>query len=586
VGSPGACTIGDPNCAAIGDAVAAAAPGDTINVAAGIYNESNIVIDKDLTISGAGANTTIVDAQQSGRVFYISCGTINISGLTIKNGFPGGLRLPAAGPTSKNRPTVNGVFCGAISLASDGGGIFNQATLNLTSCTVSDNATPAGAGVSPILTTSPKSSQRFAHVVKAGLATQLPGGGPGGRGGGIFNQGTLSLRDSTVSNNRTGVGGDSDTTGGNGGDGGGIFNLGTLTITNSTIANNQTGRGGNIFSIPFAAKRDAATPSLVVSGPGNGGEGGGISNGGSLDLRNSTIAGNETGPAGGFIGIMVGAAKRASGTVAPSDASAGYGGNGGGLYTGTTVVGVTVQSTIIAKNTVGAGGVGPDVFSDIAINSLGFNLIGITDGSSGFTQATDQTGTIASPLDPVLGSLLDNGGPTKTMALLANSPAIDKGMNSGCLDRAAKTTKSALACGLPFDQRGPGFPRTSDNGAIAPAAGGDNTDIGAFEAQFGGPCAPDVTPPVITCPGSLTKFTDSGQFTATVNPGAPVATDNCALQSVTGVRSDGKALSAPYPIGVTLIVWTARDASGNIASCGQSIAVMVPSGKPRNRIIP
>jgi hypothetical protein len=135
---------------------------------------------------------------------------------------------------------------------------------------------------------------------------------------------------------------------------------------------------------------------------------------------------------------------------------------------------------------------------------------------------------------------------------------------------------------LTTDQRGAGFPRTSDNGAIPPAVGGDNTDIGAFEVQVvSGPCAPDVTPPVITCPGGLTKFTDSGQFTATVNPGAPVASDNCALQSVTGVRSDGKALNAPYPIGVTLITWTARDASGNTASCGQSIAVMVPSGERR-----
>jgi Ice-binding-like/HYR domain len=86
---------------------------------------------------------------------------------------------------------------------------------------------------------------------------------------------------------------------------------------------------------------------------------------------------------------------------------------------------------------------------------------------------------------------------------------------------------------------------------------------------------------VITCPGGITRFTDSGQLTATVNPGAPVATDNVAVQSVTGVRSDGKALNAPYPIGVTTITWTATDTSGNKASCGQSIAVMVPSGERR-----
>jgi len=94
------------------------------------------------------------------------------------------------------------------------------------------------------------------------------------------------------------------------------------------------------------------------------------------------------------------------------------------------------------------------------------------------------------------------------------------------------------------------------------------------------PCASDTTPPTIVCPSSITKFTDSGQSTASVNPGTPSASDNC-LVSVTGVRSDGKALNAPYPIGVTIITWTAKDFAGNAASCSQSIAVMVPSGQRR-----
>jgi len=87
---------------------------------------------------------------------------------------------------------------------------------------------------------------------------------------------------------------------------------------------------------------------------------------------------------------------------------------------------------------------------------------------------------------------------------------------------------------------------------------------------------------IITCPASITKFTDSGQLTATVNPGTPVASDSCSsVVSVTGVRSDGKPLNAPYPIGVTTITWTAKDASNHTASCGQTIAVMVPSGQRR-----
>jgi hypothetical protein len=63
-------------------------------------------------------------------------------------------------------------------------------------------------------------------------------------------------------------------------------------------------------------------------------------------------------------------------------------------------------------------------------------------------------------LDPMLGPLQDNGGPTPTMALLPGSPAVDAGDNTGAPD---------------FDQRGPGFPRIV----------GGTIDIGAFEVQIG-----------------------------------------------------------------------------------------------------
>src|SRR5207249_3760707 len=68
-------------------------------------------------------------------------------------------------------------------------------------------------------------------------------------------------------------------------------------------------------------------------------------------------------------------------------------------------------------------------------------------------------------INPLLGPLQDNGGPVFTHALLDGSPAIDKGKNL-----SGDTT----------DARG--FPRTFDDPAIANAAGGDGTDIGAYEA--------------------------------------------------------------------------------------------------------
>ena len=158
------------------------------------------------------------------------------------------------------------------------------------------------------------------------------------------------------------------------------------------------------------------------------------------------------------------------------------------------------------------------------------------DGSTGFTEPTDQTGTVASPLDPKLdpNGLQNNGGPTQTIALLWGSPAIDKGFFNGLtylssainnsttainvddggripagvgytilidseqmvvtnkagntltVTRGANGTTaaphSAFAILYPaFDQRGTGFLRNFDYPFVTNATDGNGTDIGAFE---------------------------------------------------------------------------------------------------------
>lgn len=92
---------------------------------------------------------------------------------------------------------------------------------------------------------------------------------------------------------------------------------------------------------------------------------------------------------------------------------------------------------------------------------MGYNLIGNADGSSGFTNGVDGdlAGSTSAPIDPVLGPLADNGGPTFTMALLHGSPALDAGDDALLLPPYSLRT----------DQRG--FPRKS----------GPHVDIGAFE---------------------------------------------------------------------------------------------------------
>jgi len=134
-------------------------------------------------------------------------------------------------------------------------------------------------------------------------------------------------------------------------------------------------------------------------------------------------------------------------------------GSGGGIYNDQ---GQTVSlNSLVAANR--ASTAGPDVAG--LITSQGYNLVGATNGSRGW-MAADLTGNTNAPLNPMLGPLRDNGGPTFTMAPLPGSPAIDQGQSGG----------------LATDQRG--RPRRIDKGAASNAIGGDASDIGAYEVQL------------------------------------------------------------------------------------------------------
>lgn len=225
------------------------------------------------------------------------------------------------------------------------------------------------------------------------------------RQSGISNRnGTININGSTIANNSGGAVGQ-------GSAGGGIYNpSGTVNITNSTVA-------GNSGDSPFG-----------------GTAGGGIYNGGSLTIASSTISDNSA--------------------SSNTDGSA-----GGGIYGS-----ATIKNTIIAGNSSNTT-TGQDLAG--SFTSQGFNLIGKSDGSTGFSNGAnaDQVGTNAAPLLAKLAPLSDNGGPTPTIALLSDSPAIDKGNSFG----------------LTSDQRG--GTRPVNLPSKPPAPGGNEADIGAFEAQ-------------------------------------------------------------------------------------------------------
>ncbi len=227
-------------------------------------------------------------------------------------------------------------------------------------------------------------------------------------GGGIYNAGAMTIIDSTIESNSVN---------GFNGNGGGIYNQGTLSIYSSTIS-------GNV-----------AAPSFDSFG-----SGGGIYNNGSMVVLNSTVISN-TSPWGGIAGIRAGGSLNviSHSTISHND------GGGGGIH---AVSNVYMRNTIVASNFAG------DNPNDVSgtLTSSGFNLIGNSSTGSGFA-ATDLL-----DVDPKFAGFGAWGGPTSTMGLFPDSPAINAGDNTDAPE---------------WDQRGPGFPRIV-NGTI---------DIGAFEVQ-------------------------------------------------------------------------------------------------------
>src|SRR5205807_2521462 len=232
---------------------------------------------------------------------------------------------------------------------------------------------------------------------------------------GIYNNstGAVNVTNCTLSGNFAGIGG-------------AIYNnsSGQVNVTNSTISDNFTnqpdyGGGGGIFN---NMGRLSVTNCTIKDNIARG-NGGGIVNlnaQGTLNILNSTLTGNiSTQDGGGISNNDIGTINVISSTISSNSASSIGGGlnnNGSGPF--------NVKSSIIALNT--AAGSGPDVWG--TFTSQGFNVVGI-DQNNGFNTATDHKGGTNSPLDPKLdpNGLQNNGGPTQTIALLSNSPAINTG---------------------------------------------------------------------------------------------------------------------------------------------------------------
>jgi predicted outer membrane repeat protein len=422
------------------------------NKGGGIFNEGLLTLI-NATLSG---NT----ASDKGGGIYSSFGTVTLTGTTLSNNTAS---QSGGGICNEGGPMVIGTSTFSGNTASGGGAISSHTTAitTIVNTTFSDNTASDGGGAisnfdTPMTLTNvtlygntgrdggainnnnDESELKLIHCILTDNSAS--GNLSGGSGGGIYiASGTLTLDTTVLSDNR--AAGNTSTGGSGGGiyfadrdhpmtltgctvsdntasdDGGGIYNAdkrdGMLTLAYSTISGNTASDdGGGIYNESSVMTITAST----VSGNSASGDGGGIKATAAafLLITNSTISGNRASGDGGGI-----AGASADMVIASSTISGQQAARGGGIYSVGNAK-LHLHNTIIAANSATVSS--PDVLGSML--SDGHNLVGNSAGSSGWV-ASDLLN-----VNPQLGTLQNNGGPTRTMALPCGSPAIDAGDNT------------------------------------------------------------------------------------------------------------------------------------------------------------
>ena len=492
----------DSGSGSLRQAIADATAGDTIIFADGLSGStitlsSALVIGTNISIDASNLTTPITLSGNSlVRVMLVNAGvTTSITGLNIVNGYT----------------TVGGA------------GIYNNGTLTITDCTISDNAA-------------------------------------GTLGGGIANNGTMVLVDSTVSGNAAQDGGGifnntgrsltingSEISGNSSIRGGGVYSEGTITLTKSEVSMNAASEnGGGVYST-YLCTVEASTIS-----DNSGVFGGGILNQstGTLTVTGSTFEGNLASSVGGGIGNLFAA------TIVNSSFTDNYSNYGGAVYNAGAAFNtvLTISNSTFSGNS--AADLGGGIYNrnilhlknSIVANSLNSQVDCYNENSTTLATninnliETNATGshTCGIPFltgDPGLDSLKDNGGDTKTMALLVGSAALNAGDNATCEGT---------------DQRGVIRPQNSI------------CDIGAVEM--------DTTPPSVTVEQGLTQTDPTNQ--------SPIVFDVHFSEVVTGFENDDVTIGGIAGTPGVTISGSGADYTIEVTGMadGETIVASIPAG--------
>ncbi|HLO33505.1 MAG TPA: choice-of-anchor Q domain-containing protein [Anaerolineales bacterium] len=219
----------------------------------------------------------------------------------------------------------------------------------------------------------------------------------------------------------------------------GIWNSGTLTIRNSTIQHNRATDGAGILNDTGA---NLSVFNSTLDNNVSASSGGAIYHRGSqLTIVNSTISNNMAGSAGGIY-LTGGAASLLNVTITQNIATSASGSTGGGgIYIGNNV-NLSLANSIIAGNSAAEG---QDCYGSIQTSRN--NLIGTGSDCSFVSSTNDQIGSSSKVVAAQLGNLADNGGLTYTHALQEGSAAIDEGASCPDTDQRG-VARSTTICDI------------------------------------------------------------------------------------------------------------------------------------------
>ena len=405
-------------------------------------------------IGSSGAELVIEDSELSGNVAGVG-GAIHVSGTdnlevtrteiveNTVNGWGGGISTENTATVQISESEIS--FNSSIGEEGGGGMYMLGSTFSIADTSFDENSTRGSGGAI-------YSDGNNQGVMGTVVNSSITGNYASGRGGGVFSFLTsMNLTGAIVSGNEAG------------GSGGGIGGNG-ISIYSSSIESNSaggTGGGAELSTVEGQSSFQVEDSTFAFNHSDSGGGGIVILQGGAF-LRNSTFSGNTSNGGGGgalvqnSFGTSVLSMQHLTFVGNAADIDSSGGGSGGGLLIGGNTE-VEISESIFASN-FRSNLIPDDLEALTSLLQFNFNLIESTPTGVSISGLGNIIG-----VDPQLGPLADNGGPTQTHLPAASSIVVDAGNPSFVGDGN--------------DQRGFGFGRIRDGDDDGTAV----TDIGAVE---------------------------------------------------------------------------------------------------------